>query len=68
MLGQVDDAGWLVEAYSLPPQAGGVEAPILASALACQEADLDKHGVLTCRGDLEDECVRGLGVTRHTRR
>jgi len=47
---------------------GGVEAPILASALACQEADLDKHGVLTCRGDLEDECVRGLGVTRHTRR
>jgi putative ATP-dependent endonuclease of OLD family len=40
------------------------EAPILAKALTCPAADLGHHGVLICRADLEDDCVRGLGVAR----
>lgn len=40
------------------------EAPILTKALNCPETDLNQHGVLICKTDLEDEYVRGLGVAR----
>ncbi|WP_230205344.1 ATP-dependent nuclease [Parafrankia elaeagni] len=40
------------------------EASIVAKDLGCTEADLDSRGVLICRADLEDECVRGIGAVR----
>ena len=42
-----------------------VETPIVAKALGCEVGELNANGVVVCNPDLEEECVRGLGVQRH---
>lgn len=55
------------EGFDLPVRVlvDEAEAPLVATALGCEADKVTEFGVCVCKGDLEDEVIRGLGVERH---